>query len=121
MAGELVLTATLQANKSPTLQNVSMSQLGIALDIAGSNFEKSTQAFTTSPTLLIIGPITTVGYVMLRNTDTVNDLLVRVGSGGADLIKIRKGGFALFESAVNNLFVSSSAGTVVAEKTIIEQ
>ena len=122
MAGELLLTASMQANKggaNGTLLNVARSMTALAQDIAGTHYDQGIQDFTTSPVAIEIGAVATTGYVFLRNTDATNNLLVRVGSGGTDTVRVRPGGIALFEAA-GALFGSSSAGTISVEKLVFE-
>ena len=63
----------------------------------------------------------TLGICVFRNTHATDTLLFRKGSGGADMVKARPtGGLAFFEAAANDIFVSSSSGTIKMERFLLE-
>lgn len=119
MAGELQVSMSITANKTGGPTNFA-SGSNYQADMAGKYAEKTIQTFTTTPTAIRIGSTTNVGYVVLKHQGNANNLLVRAGSGGADVVGVTPGNGAMFQSATNTLFGSASSGTIDVEVTTFE-
>ena len=73
MANELSIQLTFSANKTPTMLNIGQSYT-LQMNISGGDFIQDTQTFTTTPSALAISPVTSVGYVCIRNTASAASL-----------------------------------------------
>ena len=118
MANELTLTATLKFDKST--KSVDVGKTGLQLDVAGGDHITKTQSVGTSQEAIVIGEITTPGYIFVRNLDSTNYVEIRDGSSGADVVKVRAGGIALFELATATPFAIANTASCEIEYTIIE-
>lgn len=96
---------------------------GVLLDVSGTDFDWKSQTVTTSAVLLGIGAITTPGYILIKNIATAggtNYVEVRDGSGGADVVKIRPQGIALFEAASATLYVIANLASAEILYAVVE-
>ncbi len=118
MANELTLSASIKFAKGNRSAN--MSKSGLQLDVTGTNYVSKTQVVGTTAEALDKGEMTTPGYVLIKNNDTTNFVEVRDGSGGADVVKIRAGGFALFQLATATPFVIADTAACEIEYVLIE-
>lgn len=118
MANELTITASLKFDKST--KSAEAGKAGLQLDVAGGDYIAKTQSVGTSQEALVIGEISTPGYIFIRNLDATNYINVRNGSGGADVVKVRAGGVALFELCTATPFVIAYNAPVEIEYTLIE-
>lgn len=91
MAGEFVATLQFVANKAPGIINVNRSASPVNVDIAGSKYLQGLASFTTAPSALPLGDVTSPGgMVWLRNVGAV-DIRFRNGSGGTNVILLKVG------------------------------
>lgn len=118
MANELTISASMKFVKGN--KSVSNSKSGVQVDIAGNNFLWQTQVIGTSAEAFNLGEIASPGYILIRNCDSTNFMKVRAGSGGADVVKIKPGKFALFELATATPYGIADTAPVEAEFTLIE-
>ena len=118
MANELTLTATLKFDKST--KSADVGKTGLQLDVTGGDYITKTQVVGTSQEAIVIGEITTPGYMFIRNLDATNYIEIRDGSSGADVVKVRAGGVALFELATATPFAIANTASCEVEYTIIE-
>ena len=118
MANELTLTANLKFEKST--KSAEAGKAGLQIDVAGGDYIAKTQSVGTSQEAIVIGEITTPGYMFIRNLDGTNYVEIRDGSSGADVVKVRAGGVALFELATATPFAIANTSAVEIEYTIIE-
>jgi len=116
MADELTVTAGL----SYVNTGVSMSFTGTDKVTIAANFAlRSLITVTVAGMALPLGGVTTPGYVLIKNTDTTN--YVVVGNSGDTLpIQIKAGELALFRWAAGiTPYVISNGGNVVIDYMLI--
>jgi hypothetical protein len=106
-ANELTLSGALDFTKSSTRATTrDMGISGLQFTVTGTDcIGPVTQNVGTSAEALDIGDITTPGYLAIKNLDATNYVTVRMGSTGADVVKLKAGEFALFRLASTNPFV----------------
>lgn len=118
MANEIFAKASIAFEKGKIRTSHSGS---IRLDVAGDRYTKIVQNIGTSEEAVDLGDIGTVGMIFVVNRDTTNFVELRPGSGIADLIKIRPGGFAMFELAASaTLYAIADTAACDVEFLIIE-
>ena len=69
MANETQLNLTLSNNKSGVFIS---GTVGLSITMAGTNSISSVQNIGTATEVLVIGDVTTIGYLMVKNLDTTN-------------------------------------------------
>ena len=118
MANELTLSATMKFTKGE--RKVSVARSGLQLDVAGTDYIQKTQTIGTSAEALVLGDIGTPGYMFVRNLDSTNFVEIRHGADGADVVKVRAGGIALFELASSTPYAIADTASVEIEVAMIE-
>jgi hypothetical protein len=124
MADELRVAASVSSSKGGW--ECKREYSGVTLDIAGTGtyLEKVIQVVeengTTAEELLNLPDGGTAGYILVKNKHATNYVEIRNGATGADVIKIRAGGIALFKAASGaDLYVLAfAAGNDPAEVPI---
>lgn len=116
MASELLLQASLKFSKGGALFETNFPST--YFDVSGSVGNKQVQAIGTSDEVLPLGDVATIGYVMLKNLDATNYILV--GSDGTLYpIRLKPGEVALMRW--NEAAIHAKANTAICnlEYTII--
>jgi hypothetical protein len=121
-ANELTLTAALEFTKSTThTDSRNMGVEGKQFTVSGTDcVGPITQTIGTSAEALDIGDITTPGYIIIKNLDATNYVTIRMGSTGADVVKLKAGEFALFRLASTNPFALANTGACQVLFALIE-
>lgn len=99
-----------------------MSLIGLLFDVAGTDYVRHTQVLSTAAEALSLGDVGTAGYIAIRNLDSTaeNYVEIRDGATGADVVKLRAGGVAIFELATSTPYAIAGAGTPTVEYLLIE-
>lgn len=67
-----------------------------------------------------LGDVTTPGWCWMRNIGTTEDIEIRAGVGGADVVKMEPGEWALFRFSTSTPYAISTAGGSDLEYFIID-
>lgn len=90
----------------------------LSLTMAGTELIGNTQIIGTSNEALVLGDVTTVGYVFCKNLDATNFVTISVDSSQTQVIaKLLPGEFALFKpntATINAKADTSSVSLLVA-------
>lgn len=86
MAKELSITASMTFAKGSTTAR--MGRGGVLADVAGTKVADLVQEIGTSAEALMLGDISTPGYVLIENLDATNPVNIRAAAGGTNLIVI---------------------------------
>jgi hypothetical protein len=86
MANELSITASMTFAKGPTTAR--MGRGGVLASVTGTKVADLIQEIGTAAEALMLGDISTPGYVLIENLDATNFVSIRAGSGGTNLIDI---------------------------------
>lgn len=118
MANELTLSMSLFFSKGAT--SISLGVSGLSLNVSGAKIVQCVQNIGASAEAVSIGDITTPGYMIAVNRDATNSISIRMGSGGADVVKLQPGEWAMFRLASTTPYAIASASTANLEYLIIE-
>lgn len=123
MSNEITVTANLQASKGSV--NAAYNLSGLQFNMTGTKAVTNVMTIATSATALNLGDIVSVdsstpGWILIFNMDATNYVTFRNGSGGADLIKILPGEFALFRLATATPFALANTAAVQIQYLVIE-
>lgn len=116
MANELQINASLTF--SPATTASFSSQANKQPTVAGTKAIKDVKAVTTSDTVLPLGDVGTVGYLMIRNLDATN--FVTLGTDGTNYgLKLKAGEFMLVRWNAAAIHAKADTATCEVELTII--
>lgn len=118
MADEVTGIATMQFAKG----NVSALKrtLSFSVDVSGDKYVSNVQEIGTSEEALEVGDVATAGWMWGRNLDSTNFIKLRMGSGAADLVKVKAGEPFLFRLAGNTPYAIADTAACDLEYTIVE-
>lgn len=118
MASELTISAELDFTKG----TVSISKVGSStkFTVTGTKYVQAVQSIGVTAEALGLGDIGTPGYIIIFNRDATNFVEIRDGSGGADVVKLKAGEFALFRLATATPYLIADTAIVVVEYVLIE-
>ena len=101
------------------LFNLGWSQLEKTL--AGADWIYRSQVIGSAAEALDIGEIGIAGYMICRNAGPTDTISLRIGSGGADLIKLAVNDIAVFPLAAATPYaIASSTNSPVLQYAILE-
>jgi len=116
MANELNVTATLAYNKN-SAQLTAQQQLPV--NVAGNKFLRELESVATSDQALSLSGLGSIGWVLIRNLDTVN--FVKIGPvSGTYPIKLAPGGFFFGQWNAAAIHALADTAACVLDKTIFE-
>ena len=113
MANELHISASFSYTKSST--SLSLSTGGLQVTVSGTAALQNRQSVGTSEEALLMGDVTSPGYIILINRDATNYVEVRPATGAADLVRLNAGEVALFRLAAD-----ATAPYVIANTAAVE-
>lgn len=119
MADELTITAKLKFDKNLNAA-VEMGVEDVTFDVSGEDYVKRTHSVSTIPAALPLGPITTPGYIFIKNLDDAATLYFYAASTGSIAVKVQPGEAALFRVGSTAPYVASSSGSVEFEYLLVE-
>ena len=94
MADEIRLNATLQYEDTD-LAEINLQMSDLLADVATLKYVEVKQSVGTSEEALVLGEITSPGWLFAINRDTTNYIELRVATGGAKFAKLLPGEFCL--------------------------
>lgn len=122
MADELKISLKMDFAKSNRQVSTSdMGAIGLEFDVSGTEYVRLTQSIGTSAEAIDLGQdIGTAGYMFVKNRDATNYVTIRMGSSGADVIKLKAGEVALFRLAASTPYAIADTAACVIEYIIVE-
>lgn len=98
MANEITFSGSLSVYKPSVMgQSIGLSVSSLVASMSGTTYVGPTNVLIgTSATAFPLGGVTAPHWCGFYNTDTVNYVTIRNGSGGADLVKLLAGEYAFF-------------------------
>jgi len=118
MSEELSVSTGLRFVKGE--RELEKSYAGVMLDVSGSNYFQGNQTILTSATVVNIGAVASIGYILAKNLDSTNYVSFHNGSGGALTVELPPKGSALFKLATSGtLYATANTATVEIEYTVI--
>lgn len=118
MSEELQTSASLHFVKGE--RDVEKSYGGIMLDVTGSIYFQGNQVIATSSTVVKVGSLSSVGYVIVKNLDPTDYVSFHNGTSGALTVEVPPKGVAMFKFATGGtLYATANTTTVEIEYTLI--
>jgi hypothetical protein len=118
MANEIQINLSLNASKNGA--QVAGSTL-LSIDMSGDQFISNVQIIGTSNEALVVGDVTTVGFVSVKNLDTTNYLEVFLDNANAQLVaKLLPGEACLFKPGTVTLYARANTAACNAQVILIE-
>lgn len=110
MANEITAAASLSAAKGGVSVGSGGSQTDTA-DMAGDQMLANVQIIGTAAEQILLGDITTVGYVFLKNLDATNYIEIALDSGVTTQIfaKLLAGDVTLVKAATATLYAKANS------------
>ncbi len=95
MANEIAFSGSLSVFKPSVMQSADgLSVSGFLGSMSGNTIVRGILNVLTSATAIPLGGLTSLGWFALHNTDVVNFVTLRNGSGGADVLQLLAGEWA---------------------------
>jgi len=116
MAQEIKITTTLRYAKSPASASLSTT---FASNQTGDKYEAGVASIATTETVLHKGDIGTIGYMSVRNNDTVNSVQLG-GSTGVYSVKLLPGEGTTGPWQHANVYALANTAAVEVEFLLIE-
>ena len=126
MADELSISAALYyAKGGRSFDSEGLGFNGVILDVTNTKLTYNTQMIGTGVEAIDLGDLTAanVGYMICKNLAAEgggNYITIRGGSTGADVVKVRPGGIALFELATTAPYAIATSSQAELMYAIIE-
>lgn len=96
MANELTVTGSLSFTKTGvTTSAVGRSRTADTFTVSGSAYVQDVLSVATSATAIPLGGVTSPHWAFFYNLDSTNFLRIHNGSGGAKVIKLKAGEWAI--------------------------
>jgi hypothetical protein len=121
MADELTVSVSLLFNKSGKRVQFPRGG-GQQHDVSGSDFVWKTQLVGASEEALVMGEVTTPGWIIVSNLDSTAYLSIRNATGTGNCVEVKASETQAFRLArtATAPFVISSSGTIEIEYCLIE-
>lgn len=124
MANEISIIASLRYTKSGvdviTRSNPTAAGDVLTQKTSDVRYVNRVQNFTTSATAIGLGDVASPGMCWMTNIGAVNTISIREGSGGAPVVYLEPGEWALFRMSGGAPFARSDAGDSDLEYFIID-
>lgn len=111
MADEITVSVTLEFTKSGVTEKLSFP--GLTYDMSGTDYVLQTQTIGTSEELLLMGDITTPGYLIIKNLDSTNFVELYRTSAGSGVVKLKAGETACFRLSAQPYALADTASCQV--------
>lgn len=96
MANEIALACSFRAYKSSVMSSAfSRAVAELLVTMSGNPWVAGTISVGTSAEAIPLGEVASLGWAFFLNKDATNFIKIRNGSGGADLLKLKAGEFAV--------------------------
>jgi len=89
MANELLINATLAYDDDVSADSLQVTDKQVT--VATTTIARHIQSILTSETVLDLGSVTTMGFVMFKNLDPTNYIEIKVGASGTIIGKMLPG------------------------------
>jgi hypothetical protein len=89
MANEILLNATLAYDDDVTADSLQVTDKQVT--VASTVIARHTQSIATSDTVINLGPVATMGFVMLKNLDPTNYIEIKTAAAGTIIGKMFPG------------------------------
>lgn len=111
MASEIQVSATLNASKNGASIAGSGSKV---IDMSGDQMLSNVQIVGTSAEAILVGDVSTIGYVYLKNMDSTNFVEIALDSGVSTqkFAKLLAGQIALFPASTATLYAKADTASV---------
>ena len=119
MANEINCSVTLSANKS----GVSVSSSGSkSADMSGDQAITNVQVIGTSAEAIVLGDVSTIGYVLFKNLDATNYVEIALDSGVSTQVfaKLLAGDMTLIKAKTATMYALANTANVNLLVTAIE-
>ena len=111
MANEIQVSASLSASKGGVSVNNSASR---SATMAGDQMISNVQIIGTAAEALVLGDVSTIGYVFLKNMDATNFVEIALDSGVSTqkFAKLLAGDFAIFPASTATMYAKADTANV---------
>lgn len=127
MANPISVTAALQyTNPSVGIASVLLQEGGTtnqqSFPISGQNYKRLSASASTSPTAIDVSGLANVGWMMVRNLDPANPVLIKTSTSGTTFARVLAGEAPLFrlDSSVTAPAIVALNAPVSYEALLIE-
>lgn len=118
MASELLLQASLKFNKGGSSLITDFGS--VLFDVAGTAFNKQTQTIGTADEVLVLGDVSSIGFVAFKNLDPTNSIYI--GSDGTLYpIILRPLGFAVMEWNAAAIHAKAITANCIIEYSLVAE
>ena len=119
MANEINVACSLSGSKGGATVTASGTKTA---DMAGDQMITNVQIVGTSAEALVLGDVSTIGYVMLKNLDATNFIEVALDSGVSTqkFAKLLAGDIMLFKASTATMYVKADSGACNLQVTAVE-
>lgn len=118
MAQEITVSAALGMAKSGLAATIAVVQK--QLDLSATPYVRRTFVATTAAIALPIGDIATPGWFLIINTDPTNYVEVMSATGGAVLLRIKPGEFAMGRFGVAAPALKANTANVTVDYLLLD-
>lgn len=119
MANELTVTCILSFTKG-NVRAAGRRAVSTKFDVSGSKYVSNIQEIDTSEEALAMGDVATAGWMWAKNLDDTNFVELRMGTGEADLIKLKAGEFCCVRLSGNDPYAIADNAACDLEYFIVE-
>jgi len=121
MANSLTVGQSLTFKTASLTSPITRNDPSVTIAPSGDHFVSGVMDTSTTPAAIPMGSVATAGWCRMKNLDATNDITIRIGSGGADVVKLKANDPAMvFRLAANNPYATASAGTPKLDYMIVE-
>jgi hypothetical protein len=118
-ANEITVTLSLAYLKSNVSTSKTLTAGVFSQNGSPVKYVQNVQNVGTSEEALVIGDITTLGWVWFKNLDATNPVSIRQGTGGTNMVKLMPGECACFRFGVNAPYVIATGSAVELEYLLL--
>jgi hypothetical protein len=119
MANELTMTVSVAFAKG-NVASIARQAVGKTITVAGTKYQASVQTIGTTQEAIVMGDVTSPGYIWVKNLDATNYVTIRPATGGTDTIKLKAGEIALFRLVGAAPFAIANTAAVAIEYIVFD-
>ena len=110
MANEITVNSSIYASKNGATLSQSSSK---TIDMSGDQMLANIQIVGTAAEAIVLGDVSTIGYLMLKNTDSTNYVEIAGEVGITNFVqKILAGEFILLKPEVATIYAKANTAAV---------
>lgn len=118
MANEIQVSLTLTVSKNGATATATFN---LTETMAGDQFISNVQIVGTSNEALVVGDVTTVGWVVCKNLDATNYVEIFLDNSNAQLVaKLLPGQATIFKPGTTTLFARANTSSVNTQVFLVE-